>query len=252
MSPQRPAAWSEPLPGTPGSELIRSYVWEWPVRVTHWVTVFCILFLTVTGLYIHGTPISARTGTAYVMGTVRFWHVVAGFVLLAAFLVRFYWFFAGNRCASWQAFVPLRKSRWRDMGEMAKYYSFLRWRPVHRVGHNPLAALAYTFIFVCLLMSIWTGFTLFSKTAGTPFLRVVFGWSATWFGIQGIRLFHYLLMFVFLAFLIHHVYSAVLVSIEERNGLFESIFTGYKYIPRRELEEDECAGPGRGKKVETK
>ena len=34
------------------------------------------------------------------------------------------------------------------------------------------------------------------------------------------------IMFVFFAFLIHHVYSAVLVSWEERNGLIKSIFTG--------------------------
>jgi len=45
-------------------------------------------------------------------------------------------------------------------------------------------------------------------------------------------------MFTFFAFVIHHVYSAVLVSWEERNGLIESIFTGYKFIPRHELEED--------------
>jgi len=37
---------------------------------------------------------------------------------------------------------------------------------------------------------------------------------------------------------IDHVYSAVLVSWEERNGLIESIFTGYKFVPKAELEED--------------
>jgi Ni/Fe-hydrogenase 1 B-type cytochrome subunit len=45
-------------------------------------------------------------------------------------------------------------------------------------------------------------------------------------------------MFAFFAFVIHHVYSAVLVSWEERNGLIESIFTGYKFVPRDELAED--------------
>jgi Ni/Fe-hydrogenase 1 B-type cytochrome subunit len=30
----------------------------------------------------------------------------------------------------------------------------------------------------------------------------------------------------------------VLVSWEERNGLIESIFTGYKFVPKAELEED--------------
>jgi Ni/Fe-hydrogenase 1 B-type cytochrome subunit len=48
-------------------------------------------------------------------------------------------------------------------------------------------------------------------------------------------------MFAFFAFVIHHVYSAVLVSWEERNGLIESIFTGYKFVPMSELEEEEDA-----------
>ena len=46
--------------------------------------------------------------------------------------------------------------------------------------------------------------------------------------IQQLRLLHFLLMFVFGAFTIHHVYSAILVDIEERNGEVSSIVTGYK------------------------
>jgi Ni/Fe-hydrogenase 1 B-type cytochrome subunit len=68
------------------------------------------------------------------------------------------------------------------------------------------------------------------------------GWLFNWipgvFDIQHIRLAHFCVMFAFFAFVIHHVYSAVLVSWEERNGLIESIFTGYKFVPEAELEED--------------
>jgi Ni/Fe-hydrogenase 1 B-type cytochrome subunit len=42
-------------------------------------------------------------------------------------------------------------------------------------------------------------------------------------------------MFAFFVFVIHHVYSAQLVSWEERNGLIESIFTGYKFVPQSEF-----------------
>ena len=35
-------------------------------------------------------------------------------------------------------------------------------------------------------------------------------------------------MFWYIAFAIHHVYSAVLYDIEERNGELSSIITGYK------------------------
>ena len=35
--------------------LQRVYVWEWPVRFTHWVNAVAIVFLCFTGIYI-GTP----------------------------------------------------------------------------------------------------------------------------------------------------------------------------------------------------
>ncbi len=237
---------AEPLPGAPGSGLVRQYVWELPVRLTHWITVLCILVLAATGLYIHNPFIFVRGETAYLMGTARFVHVLTGFVLAAALLVRFYWFFVGNRCASWRGFVPLKRTYWREAGGMVRYYTFLSWRPVHKVGHNPLAALAYSAIFFFLLLSVLSGFVLFSWTAETGFLKAVFGWAARWIGIQRIRLGHSFLTYIYLAFMIHHVYSAVLVSIEERNGLLESIFSGYKFIPEWELKEAECE-PKRGK-----
>ncbi len=230
----------EPLPGTPGSGLVRQYVWELPVRLTHWMVVLCILVLSATGLYIHDPFIFVHRQTAYLMASVRFVHVLTGVVLAAAFVVRIYWFFAGNRCARWSGFLPFKRKQWREIGGMVRYYTFLRWRPVHKVGHNALAMLAYSFIFLLLLVSILTGFVLFSMTAGTPFLKALFGWAARLAGIQHIRLAHYFLMYVFLAFMIHHVYSAVLVSIEERNGLLESIFSGYKFIPEWELKESDC------------
>jgi Ni/Fe-hydrogenase 1 B-type cytochrome subunit len=54
-------------------------------------------------------------------------------------------------------------------------------------------------------------------------------------------------MFVFWMFFIHHLYTAILVSIEEENGVMESIFSGYKFVPEHELraaiaEESEQAG----------
>ena len=46
--------------------------------------------------------------------------------------------------------------------------------------------------------------------------------------VPALRLLHFLLMFFFIAFAIHHVYSAVLFDVEEHNGELSSIITGYK------------------------
>jgi Ni/Fe-hydrogenase 1 B-type cytochrome subunit len=60
-----------------------------------------------------------------------------------------------------------------------------------------------------------------------------------WFAsYRTLRQIHFLVMFALLAFLIHHVYSAVLIDIEERSGLVGGIFSGYKFFTRQEVEND--------------
>ncbi len=124
------------------------------------------------------------------------------------------------------------------MGGMVAYYSFLRKDLAHHVGHNALAAVTYLLMFTFMLIEIITGLTLYTQVRGKWALGWLFGWIPGVIDIQHIRLVHFCIMFAFFAFVIHHVYSAVLVSWEERNGLIESIFTGYKFVPKAELEED--------------
>ena len=57
-------------------ELVRVYVWEWPVRMTHWCTAYSILVLAATGFYI-GHPfvtVSGPAGDHFVMGWVKTIH----------------------------------------------------------------------------------------------------------------------------------------------------------------------------------
>lgn len=79
---QKPAhhlSWKEPAPGQ-----VRVYVWEWPVRFSHWVLVFTIISLSITGYYMHSPYIVARGHTAYVMGSMRFIHILSGYAFLLA------------------------------------------------------------------------------------------------------------------------------------------------------------------------
>jgi len=94
-------------------------------------------------------------------------------------------------------------------------------------------------MFTLMLIEIVTGLTLYTQVRGKWLLGWLFGWIPGVIDIQHIRLVHFCIMFAFFAFAIHHVYSAVLVSWEERNGLIESIFTGYKFVPKAELQEED-------------
>jgi len=129
------------------------------------------------------------------------------------------------------------------MGSMIEFYSFLRFEPGHRVGHNPLAALTYFIIYLLFLVEILTGLALYSRVVGNPVLTQFIGWLPLLIDPQYLREIHFFLMFVFFSFVIFHVYLSVLVSIEEENGLLDSIFSGWKFVPAGELRHEVAAIP---------
>jgi Ni/Fe-hydrogenase 1 B-type cytochrome subunit len=207
------------------------YVWQLPVRVTHWTIVLALLVLSFTGYYIHhpflgGSGVPGKPGFA--MGTIRFIHETTGFVFIAAVLFRIYWAFAGNRYAHWRALLPVTKSQRRDLVDMIRFYALVRPRPPRANGHNPLAGIAYVVLYAGFLVSILTGLGLFAWVIGKEPWTSLFGWTWSVMSVPGLRLVHFLLMFAFIAFMIHHVYSAALMDIEERNGELSAIVTGYK------------------------
>jgi Ni/Fe-hydrogenase 1 B-type cytochrome subunit len=119
---------------------------------------------------------------------------------------------------------------------------------VHYVGHNALVGLTYTVIFLLMLWEILTGLAMYNNILGTRTLGFLIGWLPRLIDVQYLRLTHFLIMFAFFVFVIHHVYSAVLVSWEERNGLIESIFTAYKLVPENELEADQREAEAEGQR----
>lgn len=213
------------------------YVWDVPVRIIHWTTVIAIVVLTVTGIYI-AHPFIGTTGPAtdqYLMGTIRFIHIVAAFVFTTAVLFRLYWAFMGGLYARWHQFLPSTRARLRGLVRMLGYYTFLRKRPPEVVGHNALAGLTYFGLYLLFLVQIATGFALLSLPDQGGFWKAAFGWIILRFGAQPVRLVHDLLMYLFLAFVVHHVYSALLIDVEERSGLVSSMITGYKALSARHI-----------------
>jgi Ni/Fe-hydrogenase 1 B-type cytochrome subunit len=120
---------------------------------------------------------------------------------------------------------------------MVAYYVFRRRKPFEEIGHNSLAALAYIVVFSLVAVEFITGLVLFSEVEGGRSLNVFVGWIPSVMNIQRIRSAHFLIMFLLIAFFIHHIYSALLVGISERNGEMESIFTGWKFVPKRLVDE---------------
>ncbi len=232
-----------------GEDLVRVYVWEKPVRIAHWVIFFSVFVLAFTGYYLYNPFIISRGNSLFLMATMRFVHEVTAFVFISAVLVRSYWWFTGDGWAHWTGFISAKGWWRRGLWRQLKYYLFLRRRPSTTLGHNPLAALTYMFIWTLFVVQIITGMALldFAGGLGHGALALFFGWVFSVASVTYVREAHFLIMFALLAFVIHHVYSAVLVSMEEGTGLMDAIFSGYKYFPARCIATDPSRRPGEGR-----
>lgn len=220
-------------------ERVRLYVWQIPVRVTHWVTFGSIMVLSVTGGYIADPFIIPPGGS--VMTVMRFIHMIAAFIFVASGIVRTYWWFAGNRFARWTAFLPVTREQRGELGHQLGWYLLLRTDAPRVLGHNALAAGSYLVVYLGFAAQTLTGFALAGANGSQPW-ATLFGWVPLLLGIQGVRLLHHMIMWLTLVFMIHHVYSALLVDHVERNGLMSSIFSGFKFVTRREIEEARDGG----------
>jgi Ni/Fe-hydrogenase 1 B-type cytochrome subunit len=232
-------------------QAIAVYVWEYPVRFFHWGLVFSIAALSFTGYYIHNPFLVGQTKTPFVMGWFRFAHEVFGFAFIALFIMRMYGLFVGSRWSNWRYMVPLHKKQWKEMLEVMKFYAFIRPTPVAKVGHNAIAALSYLGIFALMAVEIVTGLVMLNWLWHSPILGFFVGWLPHLVSIQSIRLVHFCLMFVFIAFGVFHVHLCLIVSSAEKRGLLDSIFTGYKIVPVDELGEDdqEAIAAAKGKRI---
>ncbi len=243
-----PSVRSAPVRDT---DLVRVYVWQAPVRLTHWLIVLSIAVLSFTGIYI-GRPFLIVPGEArfhFVMGTMKIVHFYAAIVFTLSVLARIAWMFLGNPYARWKTFIPVTRRRLRGLVRTFEFYVFALRKPPGFIAHNPLAGLAYVGVFFLYLVMIATGLGLYSLDAGvsSPFRFFSF-LAAAFGGAQSARWIHHVSMWLLLGFTVHHVYSGILMSQVEQNATIESIFSGYKFIDRRVVEESDADHLSRGKR----
>ncbi len=125
------------LAGTPASsppDTGTVLVWDWPVRIFHWLLVLFISFSIYTGL----------DGSLDAM----IWHMRSGYCILTLVLFRCIWGFLGTHYALFADFI-------RGPGTTFRYlYGFFRAharaQPVqsHGLGHNPAGG----WMIVCMLI----------------------------------------------------------------------------------------------------
>jgi Ni/Fe-hydrogenase 1 B-type cytochrome subunit len=117
---------------------------------------------------------------------------------------------------------------------MLRYYMFVDKEVPETVGHNPVAASAYFVLFLLYILMILTGFSLYAEHAPGGVMHKSLGFMYTLFSNQGMRLAHHVSMWFILGFVVNHIYSVWLMDTKEHNGEISSMFSGYKFMAKKE------------------
>lgn len=178
----------------PGPDL----VWDWPLRVFHWVMVACV----------------AGSFATHYAGIEWFdWHRRLGYATLVLVLFRIAWGFAGTRHARFANFVR---------GPRA-ILDYLRTRGARRVaGHNPLGALSVLAFLAVLLAQAATGLFANDEIANAgPF----YGWVTEAFSNRLTAL-HELNSELLLVLIALHLVAVAWYDLRRRAGLVRTMVTG--------------------------
>ncbi|HHI71116.1 MAG TPA: Ni/Fe-hydrogenase, b-type cytochrome subunit [Rhodobacteraceae bacterium] len=211
------------------------YVYQAPVRIWHWVQVFAIAGLAVTG-YLIGSPPPALGGEAsdwFLFGWIRYIHFVSAWIVIVGFVFRVYWMIVGNS-HSREIFIPpvWRPSYWGGVWHEILWYAMIAKEPRKYTGHNPLAIITMHLMYVWgIVFMIVTGLALYGEGAGMGSWQ--YDWFSSWviplFGqSQDVHTWHHLGMWVIVCFVIIHIYVAVREDIMSRQSIISSMISGWR------------------------
>ncbi|MCH4183978.1 MAG: cytochrome b/b6 domain-containing protein [Eggerthellaceae bacterium] len=204
-----------------------------PFVITHWINLVCMIMLIITGFYIH-YPFAGG-----LMGVFRGVHVFLGTVLLVNCIVRLVLAFVvksaptgGTRetIRDFHTWLPQKDNR-HQLGAWIKYYLFFK-------KTHPLSAklgvpqkISYLLIPILIIFMAYTGFALWSPTADWPIFAAG---TAAFGGIMSMRIVHYFMMFVFIAFCFIHIYLANIEGFAPTKLMFfRKEHGGLVYSPER-------------------
>ena len=240
------------------SELKLYRVWDAPTRWFHWINFLCVIGLIAIGVAILNAKALGITNDGKVL--LKVVHVWFGYVLVVNLLWRMVWAFIGNRHARWSAILPGGKGYWRSVKDYSA--SLFSGRPPQYLGHNPLARLSISILFLLLLIQAVSGLVL----AGTDIFYPPLGsWIAGWVAAPGVdpaslqayspqmydeaaweemRAFrkpfittHYYSFYAMIVMIVVHIAGAVMAELKEGGSIISAMFTGKKTLSEEPADE---------------
>jgi len=210
-------------------EFSSTYRWQ------HWIRALSIVVLTITGFYIAVPIISATPNpepTSFMYALFRSWHIIFGFVMMAAVLFKTYLFIFGRkhnmeRAAIKDLFNP------KIWAQQIGYYLFVSKHPKLNGVYNPVQFAAYVGFYVLMFLLIITGLILYVHVyhngLGAFFYNSMRSIEVMMGGLAMVREIHHLAMWGVILFVFGHVYMAIFNAVHGKEGGMDAIFSGLKW-----------------------
>lgn len=228
--------------------------WDVPTRWFHWINALAVIALIATGLVVLNDDALGLSASGKIL--LKGIHVTFGYFLAANLLWRFVWAFFGNRYTHWRGILPGGPGYLTALRAYAA--SFLSGEPQQYVGHNPLARIGVSLLFLLLVIQVVTGLVI----AGTDLFWPPFGhWFAQWVAARGVapatvqpgapdlidkasyqamRAFrrpfvtvHEFAFYALAVVIALHLIAVVLTELHEGGSITSAMFTGRKILTRR-------------------
>ncbi|MBQ0720980.1 MAG: cytochrome b/b6 domain-containing protein [Gammaproteobacteria bacterium] len=227
-------------------------VWDRTVRVFHWVNVLCLIGLIGLGLMIYFNKNFGVSPDGKIL--LKTLHVYIGYIFVFNLSWRILWGFIGSPYARWAAILPFGKGYKKVL---SAYLTGLRdKRPPPYLGHNPLARLMISGLFILLITQAISGLVL----AGSDLYMPPFGRHfAEWVTVSGqdnqqlvvvtagskehvdpqaykeMRAFrkpfintHKYAFYLLCLSVALHIFVVVMSEIKEKNNIISAMFSGKK------------------------
>lgn len=179
-----------------------------PAVIWHWINAVSFICLILSGFYIH-YPLFGGF-----MSVARNVHIACGIIIVIGIIVRVVLSFIiksapneGTRVVEMDAknYFPQEYNK-HQLGPFIKYYLFIK--KDHPIGGklNPMQKISYWLVFILILVMGYTGFCLWPVTQDAGIFQAGINLMG---GLMSVRVIHYVLMFIFIIFILIHVYLGV-------------------------------------------
>jgi Ni/Fe-hydrogenase 1 B-type cytochrome subunit len=199
---------------------IKIYVWEFPVRITHWINFFCILTLSLTGYYMGSSLDHVIFSKQYIMSWIRFIHFVAAYTFLMSIIIRLYWSLVGNEYANMLKWIPFTRERIKTLFNDIKHHLVLDVKATYRIGHTALGSFVFFILQIIFMIALFSGFAMYSVKHPGEYWSVIGELVQNTITVDDVKRYHKMLMYIVLVFFPIHLFMSWLNHIKLKNEYY--------------------------------